>query len=178
MLSPPMIDDRPVNIRGLTLDELRAHLVTIGAKPFHATNVFRWVHEQQVKNFDEMTDVPARIRTRLAEEFVIAAEAIERVMTGADGTVKFASRLGDGNLVETVLIPDITRLTACVSTQAGCALGCAFCATASSGLIRNLTAAEMVDQLYAIAGVTGKRPTNLVANALAEELFGASSLVS
>ena len=123
-------------------------LADLGEKPFRARQLLRWVHRFGESDFAAMTDVAKSLRSRLAAEAVIAAPAVLRDDTSDDGTRKWLLDVGAGNAVECVFIPEENRGTLCVSTQAGCALDCAFCSTGKQGFSRNLTTAEIVGQLW------------------------------
>lgn len=147
--SPP----RPIDLLGLVPDalaaELERHFASRGQKAFRARQVARWVYETDVRGFDEMTDLPAAEREALAAGYVLGEPEADTVKVSEDGTAKHLWRLHDGELVESVLIPTEDRLTLCLSSQAGCAMGCTFCATGWSGFRRHLTAGEIVAQYRA-----------------------------
>lgn len=134
-------------LEGLSHAELSAWLDARGLSAYRADQIRAWLFRKHATAFDAMTDVPLRLRQALAGEFVIGSLTVQQQSRSRDGTVKYLLRLRDGNVVETVYIPEPDRATLCVSTQAGCGLGCVFCATARMGLKRNLTAAEIVDQV-------------------------------
>ena len=142
MTDPPLPD-----LSDMTREQLTKFLVDAGEPRFRANQVFRWIWQKLATSFDEMTDLPATLRRRLAEIARIGAVTAEREDLSRDGTRKFLVRLGDGRAVESVLIPDATRMTLCISSQVGCALACAFCATGPMGLIRNLTPGEIAGQV-------------------------------
>jgi 23S rRNA (adenine2503-C2)-methyltransferase len=131
----------------MTRDELTAFLAAAGEPRFRGDQVFRWLWEKLATSFDEMTDLPAPLRRRLGEIARIGAVRAERIDRSRDGTRKFLVRLGDGRAVEAVLIPEESRMTLCISSQVGCALACAFCATGTMGLTRNLTPGEIAGQV-------------------------------
>jgi 23S rRNA (adenine2503-C2)-methyltransferase len=135
------------DLTDMTRDELTKFLVDAGQPRFRGDQVFRWLWEKLATSFDEMTDLPAAFRKRLAEIARIGAVRAERVDTSRDGTRKLLVRLSDGKAVEAVLIPEGTRMTLCISSQVGCALACAFCATGTMGLTRNLTPGEIAGQV-------------------------------
>ncbi len=137
----------PTRLTELELEALEAALADLGAPRFHARQIFRWIYARDVEDFSTMTDLPAALRTRLAATFVIPRPQIESRQTSADGTTKFLLTLEDGRRIESVFIPDTPAMTLCVSTQVGCAMGCAFCLTGKMGLVRHLTAGEIVGQV-------------------------------
>jgi 23S rRNA (adenine2503-C2)-methyltransferase len=135
------------DLADMTRDELTKFLVDAGQPRFRGDQVFRWIWKKLATSFEEMTDLPAPLRKKLAEIARIGSVAAERVDVSKDGTRKFLVRLDDGRAVEAVLIPDRTRMTLCISSQVGCALACAFCATGTMGLTRNLTPGEIAGQV-------------------------------
>ena len=137
-----------VNLLDFDAEALAAWFVQQGEKPFRAKQVLRWVHRFGVTDFGEMSDVAKPLRARLAETAVIAPPQAVRDSVSADGTRKWLVDVGNGNAVETVFIPETSRGTLCISSQAGCALDCAFCSTGKQGFNRNLTAAEIIGQLW------------------------------
>ena len=134
-------------IAGLSHAELGAWLDARGLPAYRTEQIRRWLFRRCVTSFEEMTDLPRRLREALALEFTVGSLVTQQRLRSRDGTVKYLFRLRDGAVVETVYIPEPDRVTLCVSTQAGCGLGCTFCATARMGLQRNLTQAEIVDQI-------------------------------
>jgi len=151
------------DITSLDLAGLGALTSELGQPGFRARQLARWLYARGVASFDEMTDVPAAMRAALAERFFVGALALETMQTSADGTRKYLWRLADGVTVESVGIPAGDRLTVCFSTQAGCAMGCTFCATGRDGLTRSLTAGEMAQQVIAVGREFGVRVSNAVA---------------
>lgn len=136
------------NILDLTLEELQKEL----RPSFRAKQVYLWLHQKLVFNFDEMTNLPVSLRSMLKQKYYSSTPVIKRIRKSKDGTKKYLFELYDGNLIESVLLPsDDDRLTLCVSTQAGCPLNCTFCATGRSGFKRNLKISEILCQLYLIA---------------------------
>ncbi|MBL8483070.1 MAG: 23S rRNA (adenine(2503)-C(2))-methyltransferase RlmN, partial [Rhodocyclaceae bacterium] len=127
---------------------LAGFLAQMGQKPFRARQLLRWIHRLGVADFAAMTDVAKDLRARLAEVACVSAPAVVRDTLSADGTRKWLLDVGSGNAVETVFIPEAGRGTLCISSQAGCALDCSFCATGKQGFNRNLTSAEIVGQLW------------------------------
>ena len=125
---------------------LRAHFAARGQPAYRAGQVTRWLYERGAFSFHEMTDLPRAERAALAEAFSFTAPEAARVSRSVDGTAKHLWRLADGELIESVLIPTATRLTLCISSQAGCAMACTFCATGWAGYRRQLTAGEIVAQ--------------------------------
>jgi 23S rRNA (adenine2503-C2)-methyltransferase len=125
---------------------LGAHFAARGQPRYRVGQVLRWLHERLALSFEEMTDLPAAERAALAESFTLAVPETARLSRSVDGTAKHLWRLHDGELIESVLIPTPTRLTLCISSQAGCAMACTFCATGWAGYRRQLSAGEIVAQ--------------------------------
>jgi len=168
-----------VDLRNLTLDEAVALAAELGEPRYRGEQIWRWVHGRRATSFDQMTDVSRALRARLAERAAIGTLELAEVQRSADGTRKMRLVTRDGRSIESVLIPDGDKLTQCISSQVGCALDCQFCATAKLGLTRHLTAGEIVDQVYRgmellareeVAGVVGRRITNLVYMGMGEPL--------
>ena len=136
-----------MNLRSLTLAELADLLKTMGQPAFRAKQVFTWLH-RGIRSFDEMTDLPKTLRTALTEKYPLyTPQAVRRQESARDGTIKYLWRLSDGNCVETVLMRYHYGNTVCISTEVGCRMGCAFCASTLGGLVRRLEPAEMLDQV-------------------------------
>ncbi len=139
----------PTDLRDLTREECRAFAESLGEPAYRGDQVFRWVWRSGARDCASMTNLPADLRTTLSDNARVSAAETVRVDESLDGTRKLLIRLEDGNLVETVLIPDGERLTLCVSSQVGCALACAFCATGTMGLARHMRPGEIVWQVLA-----------------------------
>jgi 23S rRNA (adenine2503-C2)-methyltransferase len=138
------------NIRELSLEELKTFFVEKGDKAYRAKQVWEWLWKKSVRNFDEMTSLSIETRDMLKENFSFPILTLDTEQISADRTIKDGFRLHDGNVVEGVLIPTETRMTACVSSQVGCSLTCTFCATGRLERIRNLSADEIYDQVVII----------------------------
>ena len=137
-----------INLLEFDRDGLAAFCEQLGEKRFRATQLFRWVHRAGAADFGEMTDLAKSLRDKLAGRAEIAALPVASEQVSADGTVKWLFDVGGGDAVETVFIPEDDRGTLCISSQAGCAVGCRFCSTGHQGFSRNLTTAEIVAQLW------------------------------
>jgi 23S rRNA (adenine2503-C2)-methyltransferase len=131
----------------MELTELEQALESMGQPRFHARQLFQWVHKRGVTDFSGMTDLARELRTTLAAAFRVVTPELVRKETSSDGTTKFLLRLEDGQLIESVYIPDTPANTFCLSTQVGCAMKCGFCLTGKMGIIRNLTAGEIAGQV-------------------------------
>jgi 23S rRNA (adenine2503-C2)-methyltransferase len=143
------------DLAGLDLAELTAALAAFGAEPFHARQLYRWVHRRGATSFDAMTDLSQALRTRLSREARVATPRVAARDVSSDGTTKFLLALEDERHIEAVFIPDTPAQTFCVSTQVGCAMRCAFCLTGRMGMVRNLTAGEIVGQVRVLARELG-----------------------
>ena len=137
-----------INLLDLDAEGIRAWCASIGQKPFRATQLARWIHRYCCDDFDAMTNLAKEFRARLKDLAYIKAPSIIREHKSADGTRKWLFDVGNGNAVEAVFIPEDDRGTLCISTQAGCAMGCLFCSTGKQGFNRNLTTGEIVGQLW------------------------------
>jgi 23S rRNA (adenine2503-C2)-methyltransferase len=164
----------PDDVRSLTPAELAARVSAAGEPAYRSEQVFRWLHGRGVDSLEQMTNVPPSLRQALAAEGDWTPLVSEVLQEAADGTRKMRFRTGDGRAIESVLIPDEdeerNKLTLCVSSQVGCAMDCSFCATATLGYGRNLSAGEIVEQVYRATRLAGRRPTNLVFMGMGEPL--------
>jgi 23S rRNA (adenine2503-C2)-methyltransferase len=173
-----------VNLIGLDQEALREFCAGLGEKPYRARQLLRWIHQAGVNDFSAMTDMSRMLRERLAQSASIAAPRVLRDATAADGTRKWLLDVGTGNAIETVFIPETTRGTLCVSSQAGCALACTFCSTGHQGFNRNLTVDEIIGQLWLAnrslgRGVTEERPiSNVVMMGMGEPLANFENVVA
>ncbi len=136
------------NLLDFDLDGLAAFCERLGEKRFRAVQLFRWIHQRGQARFDDMSDLAKTLRAKLQTTAHIAALPVVSMQASTDGTVKWLFDVGGGNAVETVFIPESDRGTLCVSSQAGCAVGCRFCSTGHQGFSRNLTTGEIVAQLW------------------------------
>ena len=154
----------------MTPEELEAYFKELGQPKFRAMQVFRWLH-QGVESFDEMTNLPKALREKLKAECVLTVPKVERRQESKlDGTIKYLWRLGDGNCVETVLMRYKHGNTVCVSSQVGCNMGCVFCASTLGGKVRDLTAAEILDQVIFTKKDSGEAVSNIVMVGIGEPL--------
>jgi 23S rRNA (adenine2503-C2)-methyltransferase len=160
-----------MNLLGLDAQGLQAQALAWGEKPFRATQLLRWIHQRGVSEFSEMSDLAKSFRARLSESCAILPLAIAQDHVAADGTRKWLFDVGAGDAIETVYIPETERGTLCVSTQAGCAVNCRFCSTGKQGFSRNLSAAEIMAQLWmanhalgAYQSPDGVKPDRVISN--------------
>ncbi|OPF63566.1 23S rRNA (adenine(2503)-C(2))-methyltransferase [Hydrogenophaga sp. H7] len=137
-----------VNLLDFDLEGLTAFCEQLGEKRFRAVQLFRWIHQKGASRFDEMSDLAKSLREKLPSVCSITGLPVLSRQDSADGTIKWLFDVGDGNAVETVFIPEDDRGTLCVSSQAGCAVGCRFCSTGHQGFSRNLTTGEILAQLW------------------------------
>ena len=163
----------------MNLQELEEFCLSIGQSKFRARQIYNWVYLKSVKNIDDMTDLSKRFREELKELAIVSDVKIAKKQVSSDGTVKFLLEFPDGEKVETVLMRFDNRanLTACVSSQVGCAMGCAFCATGKRGFIRNLTPYEIINQVLAIQMETGLKVTNIVFMGQGEPLLNLDNVL-
>ncbi|MBK1722352.1 23S rRNA (adenine(2503)-C(2))-methyltransferase RlmN [Thiocystis violacea] len=165
------------NLIDLDLADCEALVAELGFKTFHGRNLFKWMHKHGVVDFDAMTDVPKTLRAALRERTQIRLPRIIQDHPSADGTTKWVMELDDGQRIETVYIPEGKRSTICVSSQVGCALNCAFCATAQQGFNRNLSVAEIIGQVWHAARQLDVPPTNVVMMGMGEPLANFDAVV-
>lgn len=158
----------------LTLEQARDLIVQAGQKPFRAKQIADWVYKKSITDPASMTNIPAKLK----ESFTYSTSRIAARADSRDGTTKLLLELADGNQIETVLIPSHDRNTACVSTQAGCAMGCVFCATGLDGLQRNLTCGEILEQVIQLQQATDKRISNVVFMGMGEPLANYDATVA
>lgn len=136
------------NLLDYDLDGLAAFCGQLGEKRFRATQLFRWIHQKGVADFGQMTDLAKSLRDKLAGSAQVVSPTVVSRHDSADGTIKWLFDVGAGDIIETVFIPEADRGTLCISSQAGCAVGCRFCSTGHQGFSRNLTTGEIVSQLW------------------------------
>ncbi|MFH8132874.1 bifunctional tRNA (adenosine(37)-C2)-methyltransferase TrmG/ribosomal RNA large subunit methyltransferase RlmN [Pantoea osteomyelitidis] len=183
--SPVMVSPKSekINLLDLNRQQMREFFLSLGEKPFRADQVMKWIYHYCCDDFEQMTDINKGLRAKLMQLTEIRAPEVAEEMRSADGTIKWAIRVGD-QLVETVYIPENDRATLCVSSQVGCALECKFCSTAQQGFNRNLRVSEIIGQVWraakiiGAAKVTGQRPiTNVVMMGMGEPLLNLNNVV-
>ena len=158
------------DIKSMTREELGAAFAAMGQPRFRAGQVFAWLH-RGVRSFDEMTNLPRALREQLAGQYELTAPAVARKQVSAkDGTIKYLWRLGDGHCVESVLMRYHHGNTVCISSEVGCAMGCAFCASTKGGLVRRLRPSEMLDQVLFTGLDSGAPVSNIVLMGIGEPL--------
>ena len=157
-------------ISSYTLEGLTALMKELGQPAFRAKQIFHWLHQKMVTEFSAMTDQPKALLAKLEEGYTIAAPVIVRRQQSKDGTVKYLFALADGNCIETVVMRYRYGVTACVSSQVGCRMGCRFCASTQAGRVRNLEAGEIAGQIYAAQKDIGERISHIVLMGIGEPL--------
>ena len=168
-----------IDIKSLTLPELTAEMTSMGEKAFRARQLYEWMHVKLARDFEGMTNLSKALREECRQRFTYTALQTVRVLESKiDGTKKFLFELSDGNLVESVWMRYKHGNSVCISSQVGCRMGCAFCASGIEGLERNLTPGEMLDQVYAITLATGERVSNVVVMGTGEPLDNYNNLLT
>ena len=151
------------DIKSMNLNELTEFVKALGEKPFRAKQLYQWMHKNLAASIDEMTNLPGRFRENLKENAAfISLQQADVQISGQDGTRKYLFMLEDENVIESVLMRYKFGNSACISSQAGCRMGCRFCASALGGFVRNLTPSEMLDQVYQIERGIGERISHVV----------------
>jgi len=176
--------DKKVNLLDLNRVAMREFFQELGEKPFRADQVMKWLYHFCIDDFDQMTNLNKALREKLKQVAEVRAPEVRLQQQSADGTIKFAMTLFDGQDVETVWIPDRDRATLCVSSQVGCALECTFCSTAQQGFNRNLRVAEIIGQVWRVNKLLGafgdtgvKAVTNVVMMGMGEPLLNLTNVV-
>ncbi len=186
--APRAESGQATNLLGMNREELRTFVETLGERPYHGDQIYRWLYTRGAVSFDVMTDITRAARDRFSHAAVIGGVVpVTSTLSPADGTTKYLFTLSDGLHIESVCIPPSTlfdadeersgdhqsrqRLTLCVSTQVGCPLACAFCATGTMGFLRNLTVGEIIDQVLQARRMTERRITNIVFMGMGEPLL-------
>ena len=166
-----------MDLKSMTMEELTDCIVELGEKKFRAKQIYGWLHQKLVRSPEEMSNVPAKCLEKLLKEHPFyGVEEAEHYVSKIDGTQKFLFSLHDGNMVESVLMKYKHGNSVCISSQAGCRMGCRFCASTLLGLSRNLYPSEMLDQIYAIQKATGERVSHLVVMGTGEPFDNFESL--
>lgn len=165
------------DVKSMDRKELAAFVAELGAKPFRALQLFDWLHAKGADSFEEMTNLSAAFRKKLAESSRLVCLKQIEVQVSADGTRKYLFALEDGNVIESVLMRYRHGNSVCISSQAGCRMGCRFCASTLDGLVRNLAPSEMLDQIYRIGKDIGERISNVVVMGTGEPLDNYENLL-
>ncbi|MDO5331832.1 MAG: radical SAM protein, partial [Bacillota bacterium] len=160
------------------LSELTEEIEKLGEAKFRAKQIYEWIHVKLVKDFDDMSNISAALKAKLNENYSFTKIRAERVQESKiDGTKKFLFELEDGNFVESVWMKYHHGNSVCISSQVGCRMGCKFCASTLDGLLRNLSPAEMLEQIYEITRLTGERVSNVVVMGTGEPMDNFDNLV-
>ena len=156
------MENQKIALKNFTEEELKEFMKEIGEKPFRGTQIYSWIYKG-AKTFDDMKNIPKSLREKLEKVSYIGNLETELVLKSkVDKTKKYLFALNDGNIIESVMMDYDDRVTACISNQVGCRMGCKFCASTLGGLDRNLTPSEMLSQIYYIQRDTGERVSNVV----------------
>ncbi len=166
------------NIKDYNLDSLKEEFVNMGEKPFRAEQVFKWLYEEKVKEFDEMTNLSLALREKLKENYTMCNFNILKKQESSDGTKKYLFDILDGNAIETVLMSYHHGYSLCVSSQVGCKMGCKFCASTGIQFARNLTSGEIVEQILAVEQDNNIRISNIVFMGIGEPLDNYENVVN
>ncbi len=166
------------DIFDLTKEELKGELEAMGEKPYRAKQIFSWLHAKEAESFDDMTDISKSLRILLKEGYIPGGVSVDTVQKSRlDGTRKYLFALSDGGMIEGVFMEYRDWNTACISSQAGCAMGCRFCASTVNGLDRSLSAGEMAEEVYLMERDTGKPISNVVIMGSGEPLLNYDNLM-
>lgn len=178
-----MLSNQKINLLNYDKIGLIEYFTQLGEKPFRATQILKWIHQLGITDFAVMTNLSLALRNHLAEHACIKFPTMVSEQLSSDGTRKWLLQLDDGNFIETVFIPEKNRGTLCISTQVGCPIDCAFCATGKLGFKRNLTTAEIIGQVWLakhnmLAESDGAAITNVVIMGMGEPLLNFENVVS
>ena len=165
------------DLRSMTIEELQAQIAAWGEKPFRAAQIFDWLHNKKVSSIQAMTNLPGALREKLEKETDLSALRLHTRQISKDGTRKYLFRLSDDQAVESVLMHYDYGNTVCISSQVGCRMGCAFCASTIGGLIRNLLPGEMLEQIYRIEEDAGIKVNHVVVMGTGEPLDNLENLL-
>ena len=166
------------NIKDYNLEELKQELANLGEKTFRAEQIFKWIFQEKVKSFDDMTNISLELREKLKKEYTICNFNILKKQESKDGTIKYLFDVLDGNAIETVLMSYHHGYSICVSSQIGCKMGCKFCASTGINFIRSLTSGEIVEQILAVEQDTGIRISNVVFMGIGEPLDNYDNVIN
>ena len=167
-----------IDLKSQMLSELQQEMEQLGEPKFRAKQISSWMHEKLADSFDEMTNLPKSLREKLQQRYEwVRLELVQVQQSDQDGTCKFLFRLPDGNVIESVRMKYHHGNSVCISSQAGCRMGCRFCASTLNGLERNLKASEMLEQIYAITRLSGERVSNVVVMGMGEPLDNYDNLI-
>lgn len=165
------------DLKSMTVDELKDWVTSVGQPAFRAKQIYQWFHVKLADSTEEMTNLPKTLRELMDSQDIYGVDVVTRLESKDDGTNKFLFRLFDGNVIESVLMRYKHGNSVCISSQVGCRMGCRFCASTIGGLVRNLSASEMLSQIYKIQKLTGERVSNVVVMGTGEPLDNFDNLV-
>lgn len=166
------------DLKSMKLTELEDYMEALGEKKFRAKQLYDWFHKKLIRDFSEMGNIPKELKEKLLQRGTwISVSEVERYVSGLDGTTKYLLELEDGNIIESVLMKYKYGNSVCISSQAGCRMGCRFCASTLGGLTRNLRPSELLDQIYYIQRSTGERVSNVVVMGTGEPFDNYDNLI-
>ncbi len=166
------------NIKDYSIESLKEELSKINEKPYRAEQIYKWIYEEKVSNFDDMTNLSLDLRKKLNETFIIKEFKIQKKQVASDGTIKYLFDVLDGNAIETVLMKYHYGYSICVSSQIGCKMGCKFCASTGIPFVRNLSSGEIVEQIMAVERDENIRISNVVFMGIGEPLDNYENVVN
>ena len=166
------------NIKEYNFEELKQEMQELGEKPFRAEQIFKWIYQEKVKTFDEMTNLSLELRKKLEENYTMCNYNILKKQESKDGTIKYLFDVLDGNAIETVLMRYHHGNSICVSSQIGCKMGCKFCASTGINFIRSLNSGEIVEQIIAVEQDTGEKISNVVFMGIGEPFDNYDNVVN
>ena len=170
-------EETKCDLKSMSIDELKDWVQGVGQPAFRAKQIYQWFHVKLAGSTEEMTNLPKSLRELMDEQKIYGVNVVTRLESKDDGTNKFLFRLHDGNVIESVLMRYKHGNSVCISSQVGCRMGCRFCASTIGGLVRNLTASEMLSQIYEIQKISGERVSNVVVMGTGEPLDNFDNLV-
>ena len=165
------------DIKSMNKEELKNLMTELVEKPFRAKQIYSWLHEHLVTSYEEMGNIPGKLKEKLKAYPIVALEMVDEQISAIDGTRKYLFRLSDGNVIESVLMRYKHGNSVCISSQVGCKMGCRFCASTIGGWTRNLLPSEMLDQIYRIQSITGERVSNVVVMGTGEPMDNYDNIV-
>lgn len=165
------------DIKSLDINELKSYLKELGEPEFRAGQVFSWIHEKLVNDYSQMSNISKDLRTKLEEKSPLIKFETEDILVSKDGTKKYLFKMPKGDFIETVFMEYKHGCSVCVSTQVGCGMDCAFCASGKGGFVKNISAGGIVEQIYAIARMENKRINNLVFMGMGEPLVNYDNVI-
>ena len=166
------------DIKSMDLEKLTSFVASLGEKPFRAKQLYEWMHKKLASDYDEMTNLPKSLKEKLLQSAAFTSlVVVDEKISQIDGTRKYLFSLSDGNIIESVLMKYNHGNSVCISSQVGCRMGCRFCASTLDGLERNLTASELLDQIYRIQKLTGERVSNVVVMGSGEPMDNYDNLI-